>query len=99
MHRSAHVPCPPNLTRATNLPVALSCSAQTWVEVTSLGYHCLDGTERNHLTRHLRLVAHRAKWYALARKRPGEERRAFAPGNPWPIFVPYRRSSGASGLI
>ncbi|MCC6354263.1 MAG: WYL domain-containing protein [Verrucomicrobiae bacterium] len=41
-------------------------------------YRRFDGTERDYLIEPLRLVAHRANWYALARKRPGRELRAFA---------------------
>lgn len=41
-------------------------------------YRRFDGTERDYLIEPLRLVAHRGNWYALARKRPGGELRAFA---------------------
>ncbi len=41
-------------------------------------YHRFDGAERDYVIEPLRLVAHRGNWYALARKRPGGELRAFA---------------------
>ncbi len=41
-------------------------------------YRRFDGAERDYVIEPLRLVSHRGNWYALARKRPGGELRAFA---------------------
>lgn len=46
--------------------------------VVAARYRRFDGTERDYHIEPLRLVAHRGNWYALARKRPGGEQRAFA---------------------
>jgi len=44
-------------------------------------YRRFDGTERDYLIEPRRLIAHRGNWYALAKKRPGGELRAFALRN------------------
>ncbi len=41
-------------------------------------YRRFDGAERDYMIDPLRFVAHRGNWYALARKRPSGELRAFA---------------------
>jgi len=46
--------------------------------VTATRYRRFDGAQRDYLIEPLRLVAHRGNWYALGRKRPGGELRAFA---------------------
>ncbi len=46
--------------------------------VVAARYRRFDGTERDYLIEPLQLVAHRGNWYALAKKRPSGELRAFA---------------------